>query len=204
MQSSNIITMEKHDSTLTGQDSLKIIAAMISKTKVNIRQSSFQLIFWGWLITVISLAEYFLALFTDITQPWLVWTLTIPGVIVSLVYGFIRGSRQPVHTYAGRIYMWIWFTFIIAVSTLMLFLSGLNLMYKVTPFILLFAATAVFLSGIVLKYKPLIFGAISIWGFALIGFFAGPYVSPLAMPLAVITGYLIPGYMLRKTGKSHE
>jgi hypothetical protein len=31
--------------------------------------------------------------------------------------------------------------------------------------------------------------------------FAGPSVAPLGMPLAVLTGYLIPGYLLKNKGK---
>ena len=35
---------------MTGEESLRIITEMINKTKVNIRQGSFHLLFWGWLI----------------------------------------------------------------------------------------------------------------------------------------------------------
>ena len=60
------------------------------------------------------------------------------------------------------------------------------------------AALPTFLSGVIIKFKPLVFGGFSIWILSVIGFFAGPSIGPLAVPVALITGYLIPGYMLKK------
>ena len=53
--------MENDEKMMTGEESLKIITEMINKTKVNIRQGSFHLLFWGWLIIVCSLSEWLLA-----------------------------------------------------------------------------------------------------------------------------------------------
>lgn len=191
--------MEKNETTLTSKESLEIISEMINRTKMNIRHSAFHLLFWGWLIALLGLSEYVLDRFTGVENPWLVWVLTVPGVVVSLVYGFNRGSRQSVHSYTERIYTWIWLAFLVALTTLFVFIGASEMMHKVGPFILLFTAFAVFLSGIVIKFKPLIFGAICIWSFSVVGFFAGPSIAPLAVPAAVITGYLVPGYMLKKS-----
>jgi len=190
--------METNEKTMSSQESLKIISDMISRTKTNIKQSAFHLLFWGWLITILSLSEYFISLFTNFENPWIVWLLTIPGVFVSLIYGFVKGSRQKVYTYAERIYMWIWLGFLFTVSIMVIFIASMNSMHIVGPFILLLAAFAVFISGIVIKFKALVLGAVAIWIFALVGFFAGPHISPLTIPAAVITGYLVPGYMLKK------
>lgn len=192
--------METNEKTLNSQESLEIISNMITKTKMNIRQGVFHLIFWGWLIVICSLAEYFLYTFTSLENPWLVWLLTIPGVFVSLIYGFVKGNKQKVYTYAERIYMWVWLAFLLTAIILFVFLGFENRMYAVGPYILILAALATFISGIVIRFRPLVIGGISIWFFALIAFFAGPAISPLAVTAAIITGYLIPGYML----KNHE
>ncbi len=191
--------METNEKKMSSEESLKIISDMITRTKINIRQSAFYLLFWGWLITLVSLSDYFISIFSGFEKPWLVWLLTIPGVIVSLIYGFVKGSKQQVFTYAEKIYMWIWMGFLVTTIILVVFIGFENRMQIVGPFILLLAAFAVFISGIVIKFTPLIIGGISIWVFAIIGFFAGPIISPLAMPAAVISGYLIPGYMLKKS-----
>ena len=52
--------METSENVMTGEESLKIISEMINKTKVNIRQGIFHLLFWGWLIFLCSLSVYIL------------------------------------------------------------------------------------------------------------------------------------------------
>jgi len=195
--------MESREKTLSSEKSLEIISDMINRTKMNIRHGAFHLLFWGWLVALLSLSEYILDMFTDFKHPWWVWGLTIPGIFVSMIYGYRHGSREVVQSYTERIYKWIWFAFMISIATLFVFMGVEDMMHKVGPFILLFAALAVFLSGIVIKFKPLIFGAICIWAFSVFGIFAGPSIAPLAVPAAVITGYLVPGYMLKNSEKKN-
>jgi hypothetical protein len=190
--------MENNEKLMSGQESLKIISDMINRTKMNIQQGTFHLLFWGSLIVICSLSEYLLYTFTSFENPWLVWLLTIPGVFVSLIYGFIKGSRQTVYTYAERIYMWLWLSFLLTAIILFVFMGFENRMHTVGSYILMLAALPTFLSGVIIKFKPLVFGGISMWILSLIGFFAGPSIGPLAVPVAMITGYLIPGYMLKK------
>src|SRR5690606_1569498 len=106
--------MENDEKLMTGEESLKIITDMISKTKVNIRISSFNLPVWGWLIFACSLSEYFLWKFTDISSPWYVWFFVIPGVIVSFIYGFTAGRKARFHTCADKLYVWTWMAFLLA------------------------------------------------------------------------------------------
>ncbi|MEA1885841.1 MAG: hypothetical protein U9N72_01350 [Bacteroidota bacterium] len=188
--------MKTNEKMMSSQESLKIISDMINRAKMNIREASFHLLFWGWLIVVCSLAEYLLYTFTSFENSWLVWLLTIPGVFVSLIYGFVKGSKQTVYTYADRIYMWLWLSFLITALILFVFHGTDNRMDTVGPYILILAAFPTFMSGVVIKFRPLMFGGISIWIFSLIAFFAGSSIGPLAVPAAMITGYLIPGYML--------
>jgi len=188
--------MENDEKVMSGEESLRIISDMITRTKVNISQGSFHLLFWGWLIFVCSLTEYFLMRFTDISSPWYVWFLVIPGVFVSLIYGFVKGHRAIVHTYADKLYMWTWMGFMF--SAIVLFIIVWKHMESIAPFILTLAAMPTFVSGIIIKFKPLITGGITFWVFALIAHFGGQDISPLAVPAAMLTGYLIPGYMLKK------
>jgi len=186
--------MENEEKLLTGEESLKIITDMINKTKVNISQGSFHLLFWGWLIFFCSLGEY------DFASPWLVWLLVIPGVFVSLIYGFVKGRKEVVFTYATSIYIWTWMAFLFA--SIVLFIVVWENMQFVAPLILTLAAMASFISGIIIKFRPLIIGAITFWIFALVAHFAGPSIAPLAVPAAMLTGYLMPGYIL-KYRKNH-
>lgn len=190
--------MENSEKLMTGEESLKIIAEMINKTKVNIQQGSFHLLFWGWLILVCSLGDPLLTRFTSYPHPYYVWLLTIPGIFVSLIYGFVNGRKAKVHTYADRIYMWVWIGFL--ASFLVLFLIHSKNLETISPYILMLVGFATFVSGFIIKFNPLIIGALIFWIIAVIVSFTDPLIAPFGMPLAVITGYLIPGYMLKYKG----
>jgi hypothetical protein len=187
--------METEKKMMSGEESLRIISEMINKTKVNIRQGSFHLLFWGWLIFVCSLSEYLLMKLTEFTHPFYVWFFVIPGVFVSMIYGFVTGRKAKVHTYADMLYMWTWIGFLIAATVL--FIVQSNSLDNVALYILILAGFPTFVSGFIIKFRPLIFGGLCFWVFALVVNFAGPSIAPLGMPVAVLTGYLIPGYMLK-------
>jgi hypothetical protein len=187
--------MENDEKMMTGEESLKIITEMINKTKVNIRQGSFHLLFWGWLITVCSLSEWLITNLTHYAHPYYVWILVIPGAFVSMIYGAVTGRKAKVHTYADVLYMWTWIGFLFA--AIVLFIVQSDRMENITPYILLLAGFPTFLSGFIVKFKPLIAGGICFWVIAILVHFAGPSLALLGTPVAMITGYLIPGYMLR-------
>jgi hypothetical protein len=188
--------MENNEKIMTGEESLRIISEMINKAKVNIRQGSFHLLFWGWLIFICSLSEYLLYKLTDLANPWIVWLLVIPGAFVSMIYGYVTGRKAKVHTYAEMLYVWTWMGFLVSAIVLFILLS--EDMGSVAPFILTLAAVPTFISGFIIKFKPLIIGGITFWIFALVAHFGGHEIAPLAVPVAMLTGYLIPGYLLKR------
>ena len=187
--------METNEKVMTGEESLRVISEMINKTKVNIRQGIFHLLFWGWLIIFCSISAWLLERFTEISNPWNVWFLVIPGSLVSFIYGYMKGKKSLFHTYADILYMWTWIGFFIA--AVVLFIITSDRMESVAPYILTLAAIPTFISGFIIKFKPLILGSITFWIFALIAYFAGPSAGQLTVPVAMLTGYLIPGYILK-------
>ena len=193
--------MESEEKLMTGEESLRIITTMINKTKIDLAQSSFHLLFWGWLIMVCSLSEYLLYRFTDFSNSWYVWLFVIPGIFVSLIYGFTKGKKERAYTYATSVYVSLWIGFLIA--SLVLFVVHSGHMGSFGKYILILAGFPTFVGGIVLKFRPLIYGGLSFWAFALISNFTAPEISGLCMPAAIITGYLIPGYLLKRKS-SHD
>jgi hypothetical protein len=187
--------MENNEKVMTGEESLRVISEMINRTKVNIRQGIFHLLFWGWLIIFCSISAWLLERFTEISNPWNVWFLVIPGAFVSFIYGYMKGKKSLFHTYADMLYMWTWIGFFIA--AVVLFIITSDRMESVAPYILTLAGIPTFISGFIIKFKPLILGSITFWIFALIAYFAGPSAGQLFVPAAMLTGYLIPGYMLK-------
>ena len=193
--------MENEEQLMTGEESLAIITEMINKTRVSVTQASFHLLLWGWLIFVCSLSEFLLWRFTEWNSSWYVWFLVVPGVLVSFIYGFSKGKKQRVYTYATSIYVWTWIAFFIA--AVIFFVVFPVEIESVGKYMLLMAAIPLFISGAVLKFRPMIWGAVAFWVLALAAHFGGSTVAGLAVPLAMIIGYLLPGYLLRKKG-SHD
>jgi len=187
--------MENEEKMMTGEESLRIITEMINKTKFNIRQGSFYLLFWGWLIFACSISEFLLRKFTSINHAYFIWLLVIPGVCISMIYGFVKGRKATVRTYTGNLYMWIWMGFLI--SATVLFIVHSKSMDTISPYILLLAGFPTFLSGFLIKFKALIIGGICFWVFALVIYFVGPSFASMGTAAAMLTGYLIPGYMLK-------
>ncbi len=200
----NNIIMKENNNQMSSEESLRIISDMINKTRMNIGQGSFHLIFWGWLILVCSLSDLMLASFTSFEKSWLVWMLTIPGAFVSLIYGYAKGSRQAVYGYAERIYIWLWMGFMVTAILMFVFFSSEDWTIKIAPLILMLAGFTTFISGVIIKFRPLVIGGISIWIFSLTGIFAGDMIVSLTVPAAMLTGYIIPGYMLKKNGKQND
>lgn len=188
--------MENEEKLMTPDEGLRIITEMINRSKVDISHGSFHLLFWGWLIFACSISEFLLDKFTSFASPWYVWFLVIPGVFVSMLYGCITGRRLKVITYATMIYVWTWMAFLIA--AVILYIINAKNMDAFDSLILVLAGMPTFISGIILKFRPLVTGGITFWIFALVAHFAGPDISSLSVPAAMLTGYLIPGYMLKK------
>ncbi len=97
--------------------------------------------------------------------------------------------------------MWTWMAFMITALVLFILLYGkLN---NFGPFILMLIGLPTFLSGIIIKFRPLVIGGIVFWVLSIAANYSGDNLSPLIMAAAVIAGYLIPGYLLKKRA-GHE
>jgi hypothetical protein len=91
--------------------------------------------------------------------------------------------------------MWVWLAFFASFIALLAIHS--KNMGAISSYILILAGFATFLSGTIIRFKPLIIGGVLYWIIAVVTSFADPSIAPFGMPLAVTTGYLIPGYMLK-------
>ena len=193
--------MENEEKLMTGEESLRVISDMISKTRVSVTQASFHLLLWGWLIFACSLSEFLLWKYAGWADSWYVWFAVIAGVVASFAYGFAKGKRERIFTYGTKIYVWTWIAFFWA-SVIFFIVFPLET-GDVAKYMLLMAGIPLLISGVVLNFRPMMLGAAAFWLLALVAHFGGDTVSGLAMPAAMIIGYLIPGYLLRKRG-SHD
>jgi len=181
---------------ITPEQSMLLITKMISTARGNVRHGSFHILFWGWLVLLISISHFLLMKYTSISHPDYLWGLIFPGILVSFFYGMHHGRKERHQSYIDRVFMWIWVTLCITVIIIciMMFESG----PIIVPFVLMISGYAMFLSGKVLRFSPMIFGGVSFWVWAIAGYFLNNEYSLIVTALSIITGYLIPGYLLKK------
>ena len=179
---------------LSPEQSLGIIAGMISQAKGNVRLKSYYFLLWGWVVMLADLGMFIL-IQLDYRYPFIVWLITIPAWILSAYKGYRQGRVNPSPTHLDRISAWMWSCFGIVVFTLVMF--GYKINFQLNPVILLFCAIPTFVSGIIIKFKPLIIGGILFWVFGTICFLIPMPYQFLAAATAIACGYLVPGYILK-------
>jgi hypothetical protein len=186
--------MKAESEKLSAHQSLDIITGMIRQAQGTVRRSSFHFLLWGWVVALANMGMFTL-IYLNYPRPYLVWLLAIPAWFISMYYGYKYGNNSTGTTHIERITMWLWISFGVIVFTLVFFGSQIN--FKLNPVILLVSALPTFISGLMIRFKPLVIGGIAFWIFGIVCFLVPMYYHYLIGALAVIVGYIIPGYLLK-------
>ena len=193
--------MEK---TLTPEESLRIIQKSISNSRRNMREGSFYYLLWGWALILGGLANYFLIRYLlrqerydDIMlMSLLAWgVFIITAIIIQFVYQSRSGKKERVVTHLDRYLTILW----VAAGILMGLMTFLSLKVDAypTPFILGVTAMATAVSGLMVRFRPLVIGAMVFLAAAVISSFLSGTDQLLVFAVAMLLGYLIPGYIIR-------
>jgi hypothetical protein len=186
--------MEPTEKNLSAQESLDIITAMIQQAKGNVQRNSFYFLLWGWVVTLANLGMYAL-LQLEYQRPYLVWVITIPAWLLSMYRAYRTGSERKQRTLLEQITIWTWISFSITIFIIIFF--GYRINYQLNPLILLISAIPALVSGIALRFRPLIWGGVLFWAFGITGFVVPIGSQNLVGAVAVLCGFLIPGYLLK-------
>ncbi|CAM4421504.1 hypothetical protein [Zobellia nedashkovskayae] len=186
----------------TGQlnptESLNIISKAIGQTKEKIKEQSFYYIMWGWIISVASFCNYLLVTFTEFKHDYLPWLILIPiGWILSISYSIKKEKTKKYETYFEVFLKYLWI--VLGISFIVIVFISSQLKTNPTSFILLLAGIGTLVSGLTMKFKPLSFGGISFFFFAIASLFVSNSFTLLITSIAMIIGYLIPAYILKKS-----
>lgn len=190
------ITMEKE---LTPQQSLDVITSMIQQAKGNMQKNSFYFLLWGWTIVIANLGVFVLLKFTNVANPYLMFLITIAAALISGIYSFKQGKQAVVTTHLDNIYKWLWIGF--GVNCFIFWFFGGKMGWQLNAIITSMCAVPTLLSGVLLKFKPLMVGGVIFWIFGALIFMVDTETQFLLAAAAVTFGYLVPGYMLRKSDK---
>ena len=108
-----------------------------------------------------------------------------------------NGKGERIKTHLDRYIMTIWIAAGV-LMTLMVILSLKNEEFP-TPYILGVTAMATGVCGLMVRFNPAVIGAIVFFIAAIIASFLNGTDQLLVFAVAVILGYLIPGYILRSS-----
>lgn len=187
--------MKQESADLTATESLDIIAAMINEAKGNVRANHFFFLLWGWVIVAANLGVYIL-LQLGFSRPYLVWAITIPAWLYTMYRGFTRKKVPRTTTHFDRISKWLWMMFGLAIFTLVFF--GFRINYQLNAVTLIVASIPTVVSGVILRFQPLVYGGAVFWIAGIVNFLIPMELQPVVGAIAIVCGYLIPGYMLKR------
>jgi hypothetical protein len=179
------------------QESLQLIQSMISKTKTNIGENRFYFLLWGWYTFFAFLGQFFLKTVLRYEQHYVVWWLTIPVVVITVLYSSKKNRRKGARTYIGESMGNLWMGIGISFFVLSFIISSNKEGWSFSsPLFILFYGLGTFVSGRLLKFRPLIIGGIINWGLACASAYVSFDYQLLCGAAAILTSYIIPGYLL--------
>lgn len=196
--------MEKGENELTHQQSLSIIEQMITAAKNEHREKGDGWLLWGWLLFIASLSSAIL-LAVGITGVigW-IWTgVLVVGFAIGGFLSATRKKRAEVTTYTQDFLNKIGVGFFISLFAMVAASYVTNAYYAFGYYYILYAFW-MFIHGSAIRFRPLIVGAVINWLAAVAIFLTkqGDFLNMMIISsVAILCGYLIPGYMLRNQFK---
>lgn len=199
---------ERGESEFSHKESLTLIEQMITAAKDEHNERGEGWLIWGWILFVTSIASIILIYVDRREYINTMWLAVLPmGGLLYYLYNLRNRKRFLVKTYISRLLDKIETGFFI--SLVVLIMSG-NIIgiyhhqyahYLFGYFYVLYAFW-MFIHGSATRFTPLIFGAYFNWAAAIFIFFLNDFKYVMMVSaLAILVGYIIPGYLLRNQDK---
>lgn len=186
--------MEKE---LTSSESLAIITDMIAKVKKEAAgDGSFHLLLWGWVIAICNFGYYALEK-ANYEHPYYIWILVIPASLFSFYWSYNKRIKAKIKTHLDQILNQIWIGIFIAILIVLAFMPVLE--YNHNPVILILAAVGMFATGSIIRASAMKIGSLVLAIAAIIAFLVSVSDQYLVAGIAMVLGYLAPGYYLKNT-----
>ena len=186
----------EQEKELTGQESLELISRMISKAKRDYQDTGLSALLWGSTITICSLVSFANA-YIKIPALDLIWYLPIVAVAVQVYISIRESKRRKLKAHDDNMMGGIWISFGIATFMLSYFVNRYQLDQSAGLFLTLYGIPT-FTTGYARHFRPMLFGGLACWIFAIVSSFTPyPYII-LYLTAAAQLAWFIPGLILRK------
>jgi len=182
---------------MSSKESLELITQMISRAKEEAAgDGSFQLLLWGWVVALCNFGHYILEK-VGYDTPQIVWLLIIPATGVSIWDSIRKRNRARVKTHLDDMLGGIWISVFVGMLITLSFMSTLS--FQQNPIILILAGIGVISTGVLVRVNVVRNGGILLMAAAVVAFLLPVIDQYLVAGIAMIFGYLVPGYYLKTT-----
>lgn len=184
------------------EESLAIIEGMIAAAKRKVADNSFLFLLWGWLLFITTVTQFVLKVLLGYLHHYYVWAIMYSLLIILIVPVGRRITGRMPRSYLDDIIRNLWAGMILSyvLLTCIFFKIGWDHCYT---FYILLMALGCFLGWKLLVFPPLAVAA-TICGFmTLLSTFLTFDQDILLCGIAILTSYIIPGYMLRVRHKKN-
>ena len=182
---------------MNSSDQIQLINDAINKTKEQLKPFSVNFIFWGIVITLMSITHL---LFPDFIQrsrysTLLFWTvIPVIGMIVTIIYNLKTAIKRGYETHLGRALKITWGVFNIAWISLIV----MSFFKRQNPVedILFSLGILLLISSFIIRFRPLVIGGAMVL-ICSISLSLKPELNPLLLnAIAAFSGLFVPGLFL--------
>jgi hypothetical protein len=192
---------------LSQQESLSIIQQMLSQAKNEQKDDGKGWITWGWMLFLASVLTVLNIRFNWFKETFLFWNafgiITVVYFAYETIKYFFFRKNEKVRTYTGDLFKKLNAGFFIS---LLFIITSINVGARLTDhmasvnigFALLINLYAfwILIYGTALNFKPSVIGAYVSWAIGFAAMFVNVFQYVMLLhALAVLCGYIIPGYI---------
>lgn len=188
-------------------DNLNVIKSMIEKTRTDAEESGSIFILWGWLVIAATILTYFFVYKEWFDRIGYIWFILMSLGVIGMIYIVKkRTKKEKVKSYSSVALANLW----ISCGVSFLIISFLGIPLKVVPLeslniiMAVIAGIGLFTTGGILEWNMLRIGGLIWWVAAIIMMFTHWYFHTLIFAIAIIPGYLVPGYALNRKYKNSQ
>jgi hypothetical protein len=179
----------------SAEKQIETINNVINSTKENLKPISVNFIFWGLLITLMSLFHYAFPSLIHSSQ-LLYWTvLPLIGMILTVYYNIKIRKKAGYETYLSRVIKIIWGVFNLSWIYIIVLSFTLKSFHPVPPILFLLSIILI-ITGLIIKFKPVTIGGIFLTIFTFYLNFNPEFNLLLVNVVGVSLGMLVPGLSL--------
>ena len=183
---------------ITEQESFHLIQEMIQVAKEDHRENGAGWLIWGWLLFLASISSAILSYLQIRGYIAWVWTgILAVGMVIYIIFHILKRRHEKVKTYVQELLDRLGNGFFISLFVIVAASFIIKTSYGFGYYYILYAFW-MYIHGSAIRFRPLIIGAYVNW-IAAIAIFLLKDIGQIMIvsAIAVLIGYLIPGYMLQ-------